>query len=600
MSECKNGFKMIQQVAGFKLWLGLRGADGSPGPAGKSAYQAAVEAGFTGTEAEFNEYLSDIGVLTQEVANQKSAFDPVQNSLSAIWKQTWDKPTATVGNNRQWVYYQFVKGKTYDVTVNINSIPPQGTADHLQMNSVKSWSDSPGSVIVDRLLPVRTYQSGDTLNVKYTPTANAAGFYLFSSVSQATAINIDVSISALSFDSAADEYNNYSGEEYRTVAFAKKVRSDKTVNDACYFPFHMKTGQTYHFRMFLSLNNIDLANAGSTLYAFSADNLATSAHDVFVRGMFDTTDSRFTVTGQNVWYYFDYTATHDTDLIFAFMQLCGQGSIAMLQCAVDEYPIVNKDTFTTIGINDRHIYDVKPYPFKRITAYGSGTGQCVVQTGNIVYIATGETDDSGKLIKYVDNVNVETITGEAVTHPFNITILPNGNLLIANIVNYRQQNEVRVVNEFDYDSKTIVHSYTPVVEGKQLVFADCIDSATLLLGYKDKVETEHITYWYTYAISGGTLTLVSQTVRERIYGQGGCLRGGIVYMMENDAESGINRNTPPHLLSIDYKTGEILNTISFLGFGETEGFWISKDQSDGVYGYFIENYMRYVWCMKLN
>ena len=34
MSECNNGFKMIREVAGFKLWLGLRGADGPEGPRG--------------------------------------------------------------------------------------------------------------------------------------------------------------------------------------------------------------------------------------------------------------------------------------------------------------------------------------------------------------------------------------------------------------------------------------------------------------------------------------------------------------------------------------------------------------------------------------
>ena len=34
MSECNNGFKMIREAAGFKLWLGLRGADGPEGPRG--------------------------------------------------------------------------------------------------------------------------------------------------------------------------------------------------------------------------------------------------------------------------------------------------------------------------------------------------------------------------------------------------------------------------------------------------------------------------------------------------------------------------------------------------------------------------------------
>lgn len=102
MSGCDNfDFEAPQDEFGFMD--GLRGADGTtfyphvsaegvlswtndggkPNPApvtikgadGKSAYQAAVEAGFSGTEAEFNEYLSGIGDLTDEVADQKSAIE---------------------------------------------------------------------------------------------------------------------------------------------------------------------------------------------------------------------------------------------------------------------------------------------------------------------------------------------------------------------------------------------------------------------------------------------------------------------------------------------------------------------------------------------
>lgn len=56
--------------------VNIKGADG------KSAYAAAVEAGFTGTEAEFSTYLSGIGDLTQEVADQKSAIDAKQDAPS--------------------------------------------------------------------------------------------------------------------------------------------------------------------------------------------------------------------------------------------------------------------------------------------------------------------------------------------------------------------------------------------------------------------------------------------------------------------------------------------------------------------------------------
>lgn len=108
MSDCCNDFEFVCQQYSFDMSGGIRGADGvtfyphvsaegvlswtndggKPNPApvnikgadGKSAYAAAVEAGFTGTEAEFNAYLSGIGDLTQEVADQKSAIDGKQDA----------------------------------------------------------------------------------------------------------------------------------------------------------------------------------------------------------------------------------------------------------------------------------------------------------------------------------------------------------------------------------------------------------------------------------------------------------------------------------------------------------------------------------------
>lgn len=108
MAGCCDNFSMIDGGDEFKAFPGLKGEDGTtyyphvsadgilswtndggksnPDPVnikgadGKSAYAAAVQAGFTGTEAEFNEYLSGIGDLTQEVADQKSAIDGKQDA----------------------------------------------------------------------------------------------------------------------------------------------------------------------------------------------------------------------------------------------------------------------------------------------------------------------------------------------------------------------------------------------------------------------------------------------------------------------------------------------------------------------------------------
>lgn len=63
---------------------GRDGVDGQDGAPGKSAYQAAVEAGFTGTEAEFNEYLSGIGDLTEDVSQQKSAINAQFEEIETV------------------------------------------------------------------------------------------------------------------------------------------------------------------------------------------------------------------------------------------------------------------------------------------------------------------------------------------------------------------------------------------------------------------------------------------------------------------------------------------------------------------------------------
>lgn len=103
MSDCCNNFDFVSQQGSFDMSGGIRGSDGTtfyphvsaegvlswtndggkqnPDPVnikgadGKSAYAAAVEAGFAGTEAEFEEYLSGIGDLSEEVSQQKSAIE---------------------------------------------------------------------------------------------------------------------------------------------------------------------------------------------------------------------------------------------------------------------------------------------------------------------------------------------------------------------------------------------------------------------------------------------------------------------------------------------------------------------------------------------
>ena len=103
MSDCCNEFEFTSPQGTFYMDGGIRGKDGvtfyphvsaagilswtndggktNPDPVnikgedGKSAYAAAQEAGFTGTEQEFNAYLSGIGELTEDVDDLKSAFN---------------------------------------------------------------------------------------------------------------------------------------------------------------------------------------------------------------------------------------------------------------------------------------------------------------------------------------------------------------------------------------------------------------------------------------------------------------------------------------------------------------------------------------------
>lgn len=119
MSDCCNEFEFTSPQGTFYMDGGIRGKDGvtfyphvsaagvlswtndggkqNPDPVdikgadGKSAYAAAQEAGFTGTEQEFNAYLSGIGELTDDVDDLKSAFK------DSLISNTWT-PNIVKGN----------------------------------------------------------------------------------------------------------------------------------------------------------------------------------------------------------------------------------------------------------------------------------------------------------------------------------------------------------------------------------------------------------------------------------------------------------------------------------------------------------------------
>lgn len=140
MNDCCNEFEFIDQQNNWDMLGGIRAADGvtfyphvsadgilswtndggkqNPDPVnikgedGMSAYAAAQEAGFTGTEQEFNAYLSGIGELTEDVAELQSAvgsntftldehiLKPIKYAtLSSNMTVTFDSPASQLNTN---------------------------------------------------------------------------------------------------------------------------------------------------------------------------------------------------------------------------------------------------------------------------------------------------------------------------------------------------------------------------------------------------------------------------------------------------------------------------------------------------------------------
>lgn len=126
---CNNGFKMVYEVMGFKMWMGLIGP---PGPPGKSAYEAAVEGGYTGTEEQFNAALAEIDTALQpsdvDAALSDSSENPVQNRVvtaaldgkAGIIRDTASGDVATV---------------TPDASIDRVSVAIEADADHASATS---------------------------------------------------------------------------------------------------------------------------------------------------------------------------------------------------------------------------------------------------------------------------------------------------------------------------------------------------------------------------------------------------------------------------------------------------------------------------------
>ena len=82
MADGCNHFSFSGASGNFKMSPSL---PGPPGPPGKSAYEAAVDGGYTGTEAEFNAALAEVDTALQpsdvDAALSDSSTNPVQNKV---------------------------------------------------------------------------------------------------------------------------------------------------------------------------------------------------------------------------------------------------------------------------------------------------------------------------------------------------------------------------------------------------------------------------------------------------------------------------------------------------------------------------------------
>ena len=81
MSDGCNHFSFSGASGHFEMAAAL---PGPPGPQGKSAYEAAVEGGYTGTEAEFNAALAEVDTALQPSdvdAELSDSTNPVQNKV---------------------------------------------------------------------------------------------------------------------------------------------------------------------------------------------------------------------------------------------------------------------------------------------------------------------------------------------------------------------------------------------------------------------------------------------------------------------------------------------------------------------------------------
>lgn len=228
MSNNTNYFAMEEELNEFEMWQGLRGPYYTPsvspdgelswtnngslpnpapvdltGPAGKSAYEAAREGGYQGTEAEFNEALAEIDtalqpsdvdsqlsgtsenpvqnkVITQELADQKSAnddkFRAILDCLKNVIYATGDGSSyynrLALLVNDGYVFYDYIEMIVQNVNVQgiIADVPM--TKDYIYSIKFCYGPSSSGS-----FLPILGNRVNKQLGLYVKPSTGQVGYW---------------------------------------------------------------------------------------------------------------------------------------------------------------------------------------------------------------------------------------------------------------------------------------------------------------------------------------------------------------------------------------------------------------------------------------
>lgn len=165
MSDCCNEFEFTSPQGTFYMDGGIRGKDGvtfyphvsaagilswtndggkqNPDPVnikgadGMSAYAAAQQAGFTGTEQEFNAYLSGIGELTEDVDDLKSAINDPVSGLDSKAPAIFDTASGAIASFEDGADGMPLKG----LTINIEPVQAgEGDPSPENVRPITGWT----------------------------------------------------------------------------------------------------------------------------------------------------------------------------------------------------------------------------------------------------------------------------------------------------------------------------------------------------------------------------------------------------------------------------------------------------------------------------